>query len=283
MKENVILVPTDFSMVAECATMHAGMIAAKSNHQIVLVHIITKEKKQEINKGKISEGELLDKLILQAKYLQSKFNVQIDYLLREGSIFTSISEVASEKKATLIVMGTHGVKGMQHITGAYAIKVISSSKVPIIIVQNKLPAFDSYQIIVSPIDDTIETRQKTMQTLALANIFESQVHLFKMRSSDEMTEDRIRLNLNYVKKYLKDHEVNHLIAEQPQKAGDFSKCFLRYADEVSADIIIILTTAEKGMLEIVLGPVEQTVINNPQQIPVMCVNSLQSIYKKAYK
>ncbi len=37
------------------------------------------------------------------------------------------------KRSMLVVMGTHGMKGMQKITGSWALKVIVKSKVPFIV------------------------------------------------------------------------------------------------------------------------------------------------------
>ncbi|MDP1727549.1 MAG: universal stress protein [Bacteroidota bacterium] len=277
--QKLILVPTDFSHVAECAINHAGMIAQKSENSLLLLHIITKEIQSELSKKNETFSILEKKLKLQAQYYQSKFNVAVDFLLKEGSIFNEIGSVASEVNASLIIMGTHGVKGIQHFTGAYAIKVIASSKVPIIIVQNKLPRQEGYYEIVSPIDASFDTRQKTLQTIAIAKIFNAKVHLFKMSASDSSAENEIQLNVNYVKKFLNDHEILFTLCTQENKGGDFIKDLFSYSKKVQADLIIILTTAQKGIKDKVLGPVEQQIINNIEQIPVMCVNPLQSIYK----
>ncbi len=277
--QKLILVPTDFSHVAECAINHAGMLAQKSKNSILLLHIITKEIQSVISKKKEARATLEKKLELQAMYYRSKFNVTVDFLLKEGSIFNAIGSVASEVNASLIIMGTHGVKGIQHFTGAYAIKVITSSKVPIIIVQNKLPRQEGYYEIVSPIDASFDTRQKTLQTIAMAKIFNARVHLFRMSVNDSAAENEIQLNVNYVKKFLSDHEILFTLNTQENKGSDFIKDLFSFSKKVQADLIIILTTAQKGIKDLVLGPVEQQVINNIDQIPVMCVNPLQSIYK----
>ncbi len=277
--EKIILVPTDFSHVAECAIHHAGIIAKNNKEEIILLHVLTKDVLNEVAKGKESLLGIKNKLELQAQYFSSKLNLKVKPLLKEGNLFSTIGEIASSIQASLIVMGTHGVKGIQHLTGAYAIKVIANSKVPVIVVQNKLPELEQYLTIVSPIDDSFDTRQKTLQTIAIAKVFNSKVHLFKMSGNEVETENSVQLNLNYVKRFLEDHEVQFTISEQESKNGDFVKDFINYSKKVQADLIIILTTSEKGLKDLVLGPSEQQVINNIEQIPVMCVNPLQTIYK----
>ncbi len=281
MSENVILVPIDFSSVALSAIVHAGVIAKKNKQKILLVHILTKEINLDIQKGKKSIENISNALETLCTEYGNKFEVEINWFIKNGSIFSDIGELASEKKASLIVMGTHGVKGMQHITGAYAIKVIASSKVPIIIVQHKHPVGNLYHTILVPIDSSADNRQKAVQTLSMAHIFGAQVHLFKMYENDPKEEDKMLVNLNYFIRFLEDHDIAYIIANQENKTNDFAKSFLKYAKDNRADLIIILTTAEKGLFDAMLGPVEQMVINNSEQIPVMCVNPLQSIYKKS--
>jgi len=52
----------------------------------------------------------------------NKYNVAITYHVSKGSIFSAIAEFANEKEASLVVMGTHGMKGMQKLTGSLGIK-----------------------------------------------------------------------------------------------------------------------------------------------------------------
>ena len=219
------------------------------------------------------------KLDNQCRYFGEKFSVKVTGLLKEGSIFTTIGEVADDEQAQLIVMGTHGVKGVQHLVGAYALKVVAGSKVPVVIVQHKLPKAHGYMKIVSPIDFSVETKQKTLQTMAVAKMFNADVHLFQQAGYDESVDNKIRLNTQFVKRHLEQQDITFTEATQENKKGDFAKDFIAYAKSVDADLIVILTTVEKGIKDLVLGTEEQKVINNTEEIPVMCVNPLQNLYK----
>ena len=69
----------------------------------------------------------------------------------------------------LIVMGTHGVKGIQRLTGSYALKVIRHSKVPFIVVQTKKSSGEIKDIVL-PIKFSQETKSKLSITASIANI-----------------------------------------------------------------------------------------------------------------
>lgn len=265
-----ILVPIDFSPITENALEHACIISKRNQDEIALLHIV--------KKGDSKSQEALDKLAVLASKYANKYEVKISYYVEEGSIFTSIGEFGERNKSKFILMGTHGVKGIQHLTGAFAIRVIESSRIPVLIVQSSSTVPKHYSKIVIPIDHTEENKQKAMNSIDFARIFNSEVFLYKMYSKDELIQNKITINLNYFKKFFEKHQIKTEVEEMPMNAKEFDKEFINYAKKVAANLIIILTTPEKGLKEIVLGPVEQQVINNTEGIPVMCVNPLQTIY-----
>src|SRR5205085_834220 len=125
----------------------------------------------------------------------------------------------------------------------------------------------------------VETKQKTLQTMSVAKMFNSEVHLFRQAGYDEAVDNKINLNVRFVKRHLEQQNIKVTEVTQENRNGDFSKDFIAYAKSIDADLIVILTTAEKGIKDIVLGTYEQKVINNTEEIPVMCVNPLQNLYK----
>lgn len=267
-----IVVPIDFSSTTENALQYACIIAAKNKDAIQLIHIV--------KKGETDLNEATKKLDNLSRYYSQKHGIPIHTNIREGSIFSDIGEFVDEVKAVLMVMGTHGVKGMQHLIGAFALKVISSSKVPVIITQEQALLKNNFQRIVIPIDHTLENKQKALQTIQFAKIFNSAVYLVVKHSNEEDKKNRTQLNLNFFKKLLQSQELQHHIEWMNAKEKDFDKEFINFSERILADLIVILTSTEKGVIEYVLGPVEQQVINNKANIPVMCVNPLQLIYTR---
>ena len=123
-----VLVPHDFSPVADCAVSHAAKIAKSYNGEVYLLHVVGKAKEVDANK---------DKLRAIGEKAEAKYGIKANVIVRIGNIFEDIGDVASEIGAGYIVMGTHGARGMQKIMGSHAIRVISHSKVPFVIVQEK--------------------------------------------------------------------------------------------------------------------------------------------------
>jgi len=272
-----ILVADDFTSVADCAITHACTIAKINNDSITLFHVLDSNSLSELKKHHKTVENLKEDMASRCKKYSDQYGVEVNCKIEEGSIFKSIGEKATELGCALIVLGTHGVRGMQHISGARALKVVGSSKVPLIVVQEKGPIHNSYKKIIVPIDSKSETKQKTLQCINIAKMFDAKIFLYKQFSTDEENNKNINNNITFISNQFNQHNVLFEIANQ-EHSGSFEKDFIGYAKNSEADLIVILTTVDKDFKDLVMGPVEEYVINNKDQIPVMCVNPMQSLY-----
>ena len=277
-KNPIILVPTDFSDAAETAINHAATLAKVTGDEIRLVHIVNKDTKSKLKKAGESLDDLNAKLKAKLEEITTEYGVKADYHLREGSIFTTIGEVAEEIGARLLVMGTHGVVGMQHITGAWAVKVITSSPVPVIIVQKKKLAAHGYKTMVFPIDASRETKQKVIHSISMAKHFNSEVKLFASYEDDEFLINARNANIAWAENMFKNNGVRFSL-EHSEKSGGLAKNVIKYASQVNADLLVILTDdSEVSVSGFVLGADHEKVINNDAQIATMCVNPVANLY-----
>lgn len=278
-KKQIILVPTDFSEAAETAINHAATVAAVSGDEIRLLHIVDKTTKSKLKKAGQSLDDLNVKMDAQVADIKAKYGVKADSHLREGSIFSTIGEVAEEVGARLLIMGTHGVIGMQHVTGAWAVKVITSSPVPVIIVQKKALAAHGYKTMVFPIDSSRETKQKVIHSISMAKHFDSEVKLFASYEDDEFLINARNNNIAWAENMFKKNGVRYSL-EHSGKNGGLAKNVIKYASQVNADLLVILTDdSEISVSGFVLGADHEKVINNDAEIATMCVNPIADLYK----
>lgn len=278
-KKPIILVPTDFTEAADTAIDHAAKVASVAGDELRLIHIVNKDTKSKLKKAGESLDDLNAKMKAKIAEINSKYGVKADFHLREGSIFTTIGEVAEEIGARLLVMGTHGVIGMQHITGAWAVKVITSSPVPVIIVQKKKVDDHGYKTLVFPIDASRETKQKVIHSISMAKHFGSEVKLFASYEDDEFLINARNNNIAWAENMFKKNDVKYSLEHATEKGGGFAKQVIKYASQVDADLIVILTDdSDVSVSGFVLGPDHEKVINNDAQIATMCVNPVANLY-----
>jgi len=261
-----ILIPTDLTVVAQYAVEMAVPFAKLTNNDIVLLNIV--KKASEI-------PEATAKVVMEAEKVAREHGVQVNGIVREGTIFTAISEAVTELDASLVIMGTHGVKGMQKITGSWALKVIVKSKVPFIVVQT-FPKKLTVDRIVFPVDFKRENREKIGWAYYVAKLFDSKVCIFRApHSKFRKVEQNIRTNVIFTEKFLRSKNIRYEL-EMAKGEDSFARESLQYAERVEADLILITTTKGISFYDYVVGAVEEDIISNEANIPVMCVNPRKS-------
>jgi nucleotide-binding universal stress UspA family protein len=268
--KKLIIVPWDFTDVAESALAHAVKIGRMVGNDICLLHIVDPAVKVK------AEGEKRALLKHIADESSKKYNVNIIAKVIKGSIFTSIAEFANDKdtEANLVVMGTHGMKGMQKLTGSWALKVIVKSKIPFIVVQEPPADQDRYHNIVFPVDFRVENKEKMGMAIFMGKYFDSKVHILKTVTTDKGLTTKVNRNLNFAVKYLIQNNVEYEIHEVPN--GKFAQQTIDFAQKTKADLILIVTTKNITFADYVLGASEQFIIANSSKIPVCCVNPKSS-------
>jgi len=264
----IILVPTDFTAVAENAVNHAIAVARTIQGEITLVHIVPK-------KSHVDEARTKLKLLIE-RLNGSASDVTIKPMVRVGSIFEDIGDVAEEISAELIVMGTHGMRGMQFITGSRALKVITSSSTPFVVVQERPIKESGYDDIVVPLDLSKETKQKLAIVAEMAKYFKSRLHLVTPTETDEFLKNQLERNLTFAKRYFNDHKIEFTTTVSKGKSGKFDEGILEHAKEINADLVAIMNLAANSLVGMLGGSYVQNILTNKEQIPVLILNPVST-------
>jgi len=270
---NLVLVPTDFSEVCDNAIHHAVQAANFLNYKIMLLHVIDKNSKEYLRREGKGEALLKEKLQKKADELKEKDNLEVETKVVPGDIFTTIGEVAGDVGANLVFLGTHGKEGMQKLTGSFALKVITSSPSPVIVVQKR--AFEKgFKEIVLPITNEAGPWEKTKWAVFMAKEFGATIHIYKIGGADKGVEDAA----NRIASYLEKNNVNQTL-ETADKGGNFTRQVIDYATAQNADMIMIMTNPDSTFKRFLLGSYDEDIIFNASQIPVMCINPRKLNYE----
>jgi len=264
MKKKTFIVPHDFTPVADIALDHAIRTAAPLGAQVYVLHVVSK-------KESITEAE--DSL---ANVIKNFDHLGVDLIpsVRIGSIFEDIGDFAKEHQAELIFMGTHGAHGWQHITGSHALKVVTNSDVPFVIVQEKKIKLEGYKNIVVPMDLHKETKQKLAMVANLAAYFNSQVHVVTPDETDEFLKHHVQANIQFAKKFFRERGVE-MESTITARSG-FDKEVVKYAVGIDADLIAIMNINKTSFLSAITTNYEQYIITNDAKIPVLIVNPIET-------
>ena len=277
-KRDLIISLCDFTPEAEVALNHASKIAEKSHDEVRLLHIINNETKSKLKKKHEGEDVIYQKLKEIAEKNYTETNILTSYHAENGSIFSTIGDYVKETEAGLVIFGTHGVRGMQHIVGANSLKVILSCPVPVIVVQKKKADYHGYKKIVLPIDFSKSGKNKITHAISIAKYFKSEVVVFESIEKDPHLTNIIHNNLNYAINLLKGQNIQYTHHKEDPDKGNFSKQIIKHSAEVDADLIVISSQHDTDTIgDFFFGNHEVDIINNDAQIAVMCVNPVQNL------
>ncbi len=262
-----IIIPWDFSELAEYALQHGEKIAKIINCDIVLLHIVKKSSDFEAATEKMNAA-------VEEHF--EKYGIKPKFTVKEGSIFTDINKMIKEENALFAIMGTHGIKGMQKFTGSWALKVIIGSEAPFIVVQDS-PASEKMNSIVFPVDFKFSEKEKLIWADFLHKYFKCIFHLCYVESSDPLFKKKITANMITAKKFLKEKGVYFEVVKLPGK--NLYDETLKFSEKIKADLIMITTTKNISFHDYMLGASEQKMIANEKKIPVMTINPRKDLTK----
>ena len=144
MQLKTILFPTDFSQGARAAMDHAISLAQDYKAKLILLYVI-----QDISiaewyiPSSLSVSDLIEDMQKSAWKEMDKWGEEaaakvrdVEKLVVRGIPFVEIIRTSKEKNADLLVIGTHGRTGIDHMLfGSTAEKVVRKAACPVLTVR----------------------------------------------------------------------------------------------------------------------------------------------------
>jgi len=259
--KKTILTPVDYSEVSDVAVSHAAKILKASKGDLLLFHVVNTAKQLFVAQRKLK--------IFTAK-VQAKFpDISVKSRVRIGDVYDDIGNAALENNAELIVMGTHGLKGFQIITGSRALKVVSNSEVPIIIVQKKTKTKGDFENILVPMTIDKDSKQKLTYAKLLASYFDSKIFLLPQYEKDEFLRNKVERDINFSKQYFEEANIQYEVATLKESGDDFED-YLKYSKDKEIDLVVFMNQAESAYT--LFDARIQRIITNKSNIPVLLIN-----------
>jgi len=280
-----ILVPTDFSALAEGALQVAVEIAFQANADITLLHVIDVpgigtasgtamdtfgqsggtssdpiRQKYMMGLMQATQQKIAD---LKAKYSK----VAIKDLVAFDRVQDHISKFVVEQETDLIVMGTKGdsssIKAFS--VGSNTQKVVRYAKVPVLSIAKGDSSFLPRNIVcASTFEDFPEVGIRTLKFFQ--TYFGSAIHFVKVvtRESFEPSTDVI----NAINAFIKKHDFSNCTANIFNHYTD-AEGIVAFANSVNANMVSLATNGRTGIGHMLLGSVTEQLVNNAD-LPVLC-------------
>ncbi len=279
-----ILIPTDFSETGLLALEHGAFMARLLKAELFLLHVIeVAEYKYQVHEpidvvrsDDEVEQAAAEKLEAVADRIRTEYGIKVQTLMGEGRPAQGIAELAKEREADLIIMGTHGAKGFEeYFIGSNAQKTVTIASCPVLTVQTHAQKLGFSDIVV-PIDNSLHSREKVDHAIALASHYASRVHILGLLNTDEDTnEKKFNIKLDAVEKAVK--HAGLVYTRHTVKGSNLAEEALNYSGRAGADLIVVLADHESSMHGAFLGGFAKQIINH-SKIPVLSIRPTEGHY-----
>ncbi|WP_406659930.1 universal stress protein [Methanolobus sp. ZRKC3] len=128
-----ILIPTDGSAYSENAAKVAAEIAQRHDYHLIVLHVVDDKGFKRKSWRKDGAEHLIEKIqeVLIENGCEEK---RIEGIIKDGNAPEKIVEVAREKGADRIIIGTQGKTGIKMIMGSVTEKVLQMSEILVLVV-----------------------------------------------------------------------------------------------------------------------------------------------------
>ncbi|MDH3269432.1 MAG: universal stress protein [Ignavibacteria bacterium] len=294
-----ILFPTDFSRCADQALAHAVFLAEKYDAEIHVLHVVTLFNDQpSIISNQITETEATIRKLEDIaekqldKFVDAKGSDDMKIITvtkREISAAPAILEYSSDNNIDLIVMGTHGRRGLGHLLlGSAAEEVVRLAACPVFTIRelkepkpvmkinNILVPIDFSNYSKSALTYATEIAQSYNAHLQVLHIIEETMHpAFSVTGKSSIFDlvpgirDESRKRVD---KMLEDIDSGKVKLNVYIQAGRAASDIIKFAKENSTDLIVIATHGLTGLEHMLLGSVAEKVVRMVH-CPVFTVKS----------
>ncbi|PQJ33551.1 universal stress protein [Salinibacter sp. 10B] len=187
-----ILLPTDFSACADHALTHAVEAADRFGARLHLLHVvneldpdwygITDAQDRAVKLREQIRAEAEERLQKLAPEKDHDFDTTVSLQL-SFDVADSIHEYVEERNIDLVVMGTHGRKGLDRLMlGNVANKIVRHAPCPVMTVREEVPWTDeeeevTYQDILAPTDFSDHSKDALQAAKTFASAYQARLHL----------------------------------------------------------------------------------------------------------
>ena len=263
-----ILVPTDLTEVAAQATSQAAIIAKKANAGLTLLHVL--------DSRSAPESTVTPLLKEQANNISLRYRIECDFIVNKGNIFETIPAIARSADYFLIVIGTHGIKGIKQILmGANILKLVMKIGIPVMVVQKETPLIESFDRMILPVSSHDSFKVQIEAATLFASLFNTEIHLYSIHKAGYEWPEQLKKNIEDAARIFESRNIRmkRVKEEQNVYSVGYAKQTLKYAESVSANLISIMSVSSTEYYYFAQLDKESMLLNEPR-IPILCCSGL---------
>ena len=199
-------------------------------------------------------------------YLQG---LKVIPIIKHFKVFSEVNDVAKEKDADLIVMGSHGVSGIKEcFVGSNTERVVRNAEIPVLVIKHELANINFDQVLFATNFDE-ENIEPYLKASRLFKKLGSKMTLLYVNLPNENFKSSVEIEQK-IAKFLTKAEGNLEKLDSVAYHADYTveQGILNYANKIGADLIAIPTHGRKGVTHFFAGSISEDIANH-SELPVM--------------
>ena len=264
-----ILVPVDFTALSDQVIEQAAFLGNTSGADLLLFHIVGKE---------ADVAAASAKLAVKATETAEKFKVNCEFKIKAGSIYKDIQAETEENDYILVVIGTHGVRGLkQKLLGSDILKVITKVPAPVLVVQSTSPFRTSFSKIILPVATHLAYENILKAVVLIGKLFKSEIHIYSIERPGFEWPEPMKKNIDRTRAIFEENGINYIRVNEKQTVLSigFAHQTLQYAQKTGADMIAMMSVSSEEYHYFAQQD-KENMLTNESGIPVLCAcNSMK--------
>lgn len=290
---DTILLPTDGSDHSVQAARHGGYLAKVFDATVHVINVFDVQSVPGVMKEDVLREQFAQHLSAEGRQsLESVSSVFDDQLsittaVLEGEPADTILEYADEYDADVVVMGTHGRRGVdRYISGSVTERVLRHSKIPVLTVRasDRNRSVSGYEDILIPTDGSEPASAAIEHGLEIATRTGGRIHAVnvidvgKLAASPTITPpteliENLESNGEAVTERIAARARERgLEAHTTVRKGYPGEALIEYVDEHDIDLVTMGTAGRRGLGRFLMGSTTEHVIREAA-IPVFAVRA----------
>jgi len=245
-----IVAPTDFSSVSINAVNYAADLAAATNAELILLHVVQIPiTVSEIPITSIDYEEMTEDakhelaVIANQLFTRTKNRINIHHKLRVGSVVSELGDLCEIKKPFAVVMGTKGAGAAERFfLGSNTMFAINNLKYPVLVVPQNAVYNGVKKITLASYLREIESMKPIEFLKEYLEIFKSKLDVVHVINHDSLKPDAVPASVSLQNLFSEFNPQFHFITKENVVQG-----ISQFVEENQPDLLAVIPK-EYGLL-----------------------------------